>query len=41
VVIAFGWFAWTYIPEAREMMQQAYVVMRDFIAHAKTQLLIE
>lgn len=30
VVAVLGVFAWIYVPEAREMMEQAYVVLRDF-----------
>ena len=30
IVLIVGWFAWLYVPEARELMEQAYVVIRDF-----------
>lgn len=30
IVLIVGWFAWMYVPEARELMEQAYVVIRDF-----------
>ncbi|PZO50112.1 MAG: hypothetical protein DCF16_13490 [Alphaproteobacteria bacterium] len=30
IVGVLGWFAWIYVPDAREMMEQAYVVLRDF-----------
>lgn len=28
-----AWFAWVYVPEARELMEQSYVVVRDFITY--------
>lgn len=28
-----AWFAWVYVPEARELMEQSYIVVRDFITH--------
>lgn len=30
IVAVLGWFAWTYVPEVRAMMEQAYLVVRDF-----------
>lgn len=30
LVGAFAWFAWMYWPDARDLMEQAYVVVRDF-----------
>jgi phage shock protein PspC (stress-responsive transcriptional regulator) len=30
IVLIVGWFAWLYVPDARELMEQAYVVIRDF-----------
>ncbi len=30
IVLIVGWFAWMYVPEARDLMEQAYVVIRDF-----------
>lgn len=28
-----AWFAWAYVPEARAMMEEAYVVVRDFVTY--------
>ncbi len=28
-----AWFAWVYVPEARLLMEQSYVVIRDFVTH--------
>lgn len=28
-----AWFAWAYIPEARHMMEEAYVVVRDLVTY--------
>ncbi len=33
IVAAAAWLAWLYIPEARLMMEQAYVLIRDFADH--------
>lgn len=33
IVAIFGWFAWMYVPEARELMEGAYLVIRDFSVH--------
>jgi len=30
IVLIVGWFAWMYLPEARDLMESAYVVLRDF-----------
>lgn len=30
IVLIVGWFAWMYVPTARDLMEQAYVVIRDF-----------
>ena len=27
-----AWFAWVYVPEARDLMEQSYIVIRDFIS---------
>ncbi len=35
IVAAAGWFAWMYIPDARQLMEQAYVVIRDFVSYWK------
>jgi phage shock protein PspC (stress-responsive transcriptional regulator) len=41
IILISGWFAWMFIPEAREMMEQAYYVVRDFATHWSGQLLIQ
>lgn len=28
-----AWLAWVYVPEARELMEQSYVVVRDFVTY--------
>jgi phage shock protein PspC (stress-responsive transcriptional regulator) len=33
IVAAAAWLAWLYIPEARTMMEDAYLVIRDFVDH--------
>lgn len=33
LVAVAAWFAWVYLPEARLLMEQSYIVVRDFIAH--------
>ncbi|HYD88525.1 MAG TPA: PspC domain-containing protein [Vitreimonas sp.] len=33
LVAVAAWFAWMYVPEARLLMEQSYVVVRDFITH--------
>lgn len=33
IVAITAWFAWMYLPEAREMMEGAYLVIRDFATH--------
>lgn len=37
IVIAAGWFAWTYVPDARELMQQGFNVLRDFTTYWNAQ----
>ncbi len=36
IVALVGWFAWLYVPEARDMMETSYVVIRDFADHWNT-----
>ncbi|MBC7770620.1 MAG: PspC domain-containing protein [Phycisphaerales bacterium] len=33
LVAVAAWFAWMYVPEARLLMEQSYIVVRDFITH--------
>jgi phage shock protein PspC (stress-responsive transcriptional regulator) len=33
LVLLFGWLAWLYVPDARMLMEQSYVVIRDFADH--------
>jgi phage shock protein PspC (stress-responsive transcriptional regulator) len=33
IVAITAWFAWMYLPEAREMMEGAYLLIRDFATH--------
>lgn len=33
IVAVVAWFAWMYLPEARELMEGAYLVIRDFSEH--------
>lgn len=33
LVAVAAWFAWAYVPEARLLMEQSYIVVRDFITH--------
>ena len=33
IVAIIAWFAWMYVPEARAMMESAYLVIRDFSEH--------
>jgi hypothetical protein len=33
IVVVAGLVAWAYVPEARELMEQAYFVIRDFAEH--------
>lgn len=37
IVILVGAFAWVYSPEARDFMEQGYVVIRDFVAYWTSQ----
>ncbi|MGE0740742.1 MAG: PspC domain-containing protein [Hyphomonadaceae bacterium] len=32
IALIAAWFAWVYVPEARELMEQAYLVVRDFVS---------
>lgn len=36
IVALVGWFAWLNIPDARALMEQSYVVIRDFADHWNT-----
>jgi phage shock protein PspC (stress-responsive transcriptional regulator) len=36
IVALVGWFAWLYVPDARDLMEQSYVVIRDFADHWNT-----
>jgi phage shock protein PspC (stress-responsive transcriptional regulator) len=36
IVALVGWFAWLYVPDARDLMEQSYVVLRDFADHWNT-----
>jgi phage shock protein PspC (stress-responsive transcriptional regulator) len=33
IVLLLGWLAWLYVPDARMLMEQSYVMMRDFADH--------
>lgn len=33
IVVLLGWLAWLYVPDARMLMEQSYVVIRDFADH--------
>lgn len=33
LVAVAAWFAWVYVPEARLLMEQSYIVVRDFVTH--------
>jgi len=35
IVLIVGWFAWMYVPEARDLMENAYVVIRDFASYVR------
>jgi phage shock protein PspC (stress-responsive transcriptional regulator) len=33
IVAVVAWFAWAYSPEARQLMEQSYLIIRDFVTH--------
>ena len=38
VIVALGWFAWSYIPEARALMQHGLDIIRNFFEYIRLQL---